>query len=195
MGQSQPQKVANNRHKSLIDKHLQKSSADSRPPAPVEVAIVALCVDSTPTSPHPRGQSGGPPHILITKRLANTFYPGYWELPGGKVEPNETPAQAARREAREELGIEIETLSVLPPIEHTYEHARVRLHTCVAQLLAHSPPPRNIQVADHRWCSLDELPWESFLPANVRVISALRRHLAGHDTGAEPPITSPKAAQ
>jgi mutator protein MutT len=195
MGQSQPQKVANNRHKSLTDKYLKKSSAASPPPVPVEVAIVALCVDSPPTPPHPKGQSGFTPHILITKRLTNTFYPGYWELPGGKLEPNETPAQAARREAREELGIEIETLSVLPPIEHTYEHARVRLHTCVARMLADSPPPRNIQVADHRWCSLDQLPWESFLPANVRVISALRRHLAGDDNGAEESVTSPKAAQ
>lgn len=114
---------------------------------------------------------------MITKRLANTFYPGYWELPGGKIEPNETPGAAATREAREELGIEVEIDAVLDPIEHTYEHARVRLHTCVGRMVAGSPRPKNIQVAEHRWCSLDDIPWAEFLPANVRVIAALRRHL------------------
>lgn len=145
----------------------------------VEVAIAALIAHNTDVNPNPQGHAVATPHILITKRLTNTFYPGYWELPGGKLEPGELPAQAARRECREELGVEVEINGVLDPIEHTYEHARVRLHTCVGRVLEHSPPPRNIQVAEHRWCSLDEIPWESFLPANVRVIAALKRHLGG----------------
>ncbi|MFM9957908.1 MAG: NUDIX domain-containing protein [Phycisphaerales bacterium] len=115
---------------------------------------------------------------MITKRLANTVYPGYWELPGGKLEPGEGPDHAAAREAREELGIEIVVRAVLEPIEHTYEHARVRLFTCVASLAPQSPAPRNMQVAEHAWRGLDDLPWDNFLPANVRVITALHRYLA-----------------
>jgi len=139
--------------------------------------VVALCIKPPSDTPDQKYASPDAHHLLITKRLANTFYPGYWELPGGKLEPHESPADAARREAREELGIDIEVDAVLPPIVHTYEHATVRLHTCVARLAPASPPPRDLQVAAHRWCPMDHLPWENFLPANARVITALIRYL------------------
>ena len=46
--------------------------------------------------------------FLLTSRPPGKVYEGYWEFPGGKLEPNETIAQALARELREELGIEIE---------------------------------------------------------------------------------------
>ena len=46
--------------------------------------------------------------ILLVKRLNDTFF-GWWCLPGGHAEPGENPGQAARREAREEVGnVEVE---------------------------------------------------------------------------------------
>ena len=49
--------------------------------------------------------------ILIQRRLANADHlPNLWEFPGGKIEEGETPREAAIREAREELGIEIEII-------------------------------------------------------------------------------------
>lgn len=44
--------------------------------------------------------------VLIAQRPAGKAMAGFWEFPGGKVEPNETPEQAIVRELREELGIE-----------------------------------------------------------------------------------------
>ena len=142
----------------------------------VEVALVALpraAGFDTPTGGPPAHRS---PHILITKRLPNTFYPGYWELPGGKIEPGESPEAAAVREAREELGIIVTVTATLPPIVHQYEHATVRLHTCICAMTPGSPAPADLQVAAHQWCPIDGLPWEEFLPANVHVVRALVRH-------------------
>ena len=83
-----------------------------------------------------------------------------------------------RRELREELGVEIEIQTVLPPIVHSYEHATVRIFPAVCRLAPDSPEPRALEVAAWEWRDLGDLPWGEFLPANVRVVTALKRHLA-----------------
>jgi 8-oxo-dGTP diphosphatase len=66
--------------------------------------------------------------FLLGQRAPDTFYPGYWEFPGGKVEPGETPREALIRELQEELGITVTRADPWLRREHLYEHAHVRLY-------------------------------------------------------------------
>ena len=45
--------------------------------------------------------------FLLAQRPANKVYAGYWEFPGGKIEPDEPAASALARELHEELGIDV----------------------------------------------------------------------------------------
>jgi mutator protein MutT len=66
--------------------------------------------------------------FLVRQRPAGTVYEGYWEFPGGKCEPGESPEAATVRECFEEVGIAVRILRLRRVIEHTYPHGAVRLH-------------------------------------------------------------------
>ena len=68
--------------------------------------------------------------FLLTSRPPGKVYAGYWEFPGGKVEPGESVEQALRRELQEELGITIGPAEPWKVELHDYPHALVRLHFC-----------------------------------------------------------------
>ena len=65
---------------------------------------------------------------LLGCRPEGKVYAGWWEFPGGKLEAMETVEEAAKREMREELGIDLQNSSPWVTLVHDYPHARVRLH-------------------------------------------------------------------
>jgi 8-oxo-dGTP diphosphatase len=68
--------------------------------------------------------------FLLTSRPAGKVYAGYWEFPGGKLEPGESVEQALGRELFEELGIHIGAAEPWKTELVDYPHALVRLHFC-----------------------------------------------------------------
>lgn len=57
--------------------------------------------------------------IFATQRGYGEFK-GYWEFPGGKIEPGETPQQALRREIREELATTVAVGPLVGTVEYDY---------------------------------------------------------------------------
>ena len=62
---------------------------------------------------------------LVRQRPEGTAMAGYWEFPGGKCEPGETPAETTRRECLEETGLEVTIGKLRQVVEHRYPHAWV----------------------------------------------------------------------
>jgi 8-oxo-dGTP diphosphatase len=72
-------------------------------------------------------------NVLLGQRPDGKPYAGYWEFPGGKVEPGESILAALKREFLEELGIEVLSAEPWCGVEHVYPHAHVRLHFYISR--------------------------------------------------------------
>jgi 8-oxo-dGTP diphosphatase len=66
--------------------------------------------------------------VLLAQRPPGKAYAGYWEFPGGKFEPGESPRAALDRELFEELGLTVRRAAPWFVQRYVYPHAHVELH-------------------------------------------------------------------
>jgi 8-oxo-dGTP diphosphatase len=109
--------------------------------------------------------------VLLAQRPVGKAYEGYWEFPGGKIEPGESPHQALCRELHEELGIEVVTAHPWLTREFTYPHATVRLH--FFRVFAWQGDPHGCERQMLSWQLLPHLSVTPILPANEMILRAL----------------------
>ena len=109
--------------------------------------------------------------VWIQKRQLTHHLEGYWEFPGGKVEPNETPERALRREIQEEVGLELpfDLPEQILVQDYTYYPERaVRIHFFLCRLGSAGT------LTNGRWVSTTELDSFNFPPANKMVLQKIK---------------------
>jgi 8-oxo-dGTP diphosphatase len=109
--------------------------------------------------------------VLLTERRPGKDAAGFWELPGGQVEPGESPVQAAARELLEEVGVHADELAPWRVYEHDFPSKRVRLHWFNVRRWSGEPKGREgqrVAWVDPAWPTVGPL-----LPSNELAMATL----------------------
>jgi 8-oxo-dGTP diphosphatase len=128
----------------------------------VKVVVAAAIVDPGP-----------PPRVLAAQRGYPAALAGQWELPGGKVEPDEADVDALVRECREELGVVIDVTDRVGA-DLAVDPAFV-LRVWWARIASGEPQPHEHRAV--RWLAADELDDVDWLPADRPLVALLRAGL------------------
>ncbi|MGK2960976.1 MAG: NUDIX hydrolase [Gemmatimonadaceae bacterium] len=96
--------------------------------------------------------------------LVSVGTPPRWQLPKGLIDKSETPEEAARREVREEAGIDARAESLIEKVEYWYQakqgYERIRYHKFVHFFLmwytAGDVASHDAEVNEARWFPVDQ---------------------------------------
>ena len=100
---------------------------------------------------------------------------GWWEFPGGKIEEDESPENALKREIREELATEISVADYVDTIEYDYPafHLSMRCYEC-------SVISGKLELLEHEnaiWLTRETLHSVKWLPADELILDKITEML------------------
>ncbi|ABI66558.1 MAG: 8-oxo-dGTP diphosphatase [Maricaulis maris] len=115
--------------------------------------------------------------ILIAKRPEGKAMAGFWEFPGGKIEPGETPEQAVVRELREELSVEPceRCLHPFAFVSHPYDDFHIVMPLFLCRTWDGFPHPNEGQ--ELAWVRKERLRDYQMSGADVSLAAELRDRL------------------
>ena len=100
---------------------------------------------------------------------------GWWEFPGGKIEPGECPQEALKREIKEELDADITVGDLLDTVEWDYPTFHLTMHCYVCTLESES---LNLnEHSDSAWLTKETLESVQWLPADLALLDKIARRL------------------
>ena len=109
--------------------------------------------------------------VFCAQRGAGKVLAYKWEFPGGKVEDNETPQSALKREVMEELNCQIEVGKKVEDTIYNYYFGTIRLHTFYCKLIA--GVPQLTEHISHKWLNPKELLRLEWAPADIPAVEKI----------------------
>jgi len=113
--------------------------------------------------------------VLVAERPAGKSLAGFWEFPGGKLEPGETAFDALKRELHEELGIRVRHAYRLLRFSHRYPEREVELD--VWRVTSWDGVVASQEGQHLAWVLAEELRDWQLLPADEPIVAALKQPL------------------
>lgn len=113
--------------------------------------------------------------VFATQRGYGEFK-DWWEFPGGKIEPGETPEQALKREITEELNTQISVQGAVGTVEYDYPTFHITLHCYWCQVI--SGNLSLLEAEDACWLNARQIGTVNWLPADRQLLAAIKARLA-----------------
>ena len=109
--------------------------------------------------------------VFLCRRKPSKQMGGFWEFPGGKIEKDEKPEDALKRELEEEFEMKVEEIEYFYSTIHSYEKFTIRLSAFKCQFIE-----SKYKLTDHdrfEWMSIDSIDSKVLAPADVPILEKL----------------------